>query len=509
MAGNYSFSLQGATPFQPQGSTYGPALPGSTSKSKALNNVQLGGGLNTQTNTSTPAYASGGVKILPTIGNWINKGNAFSGETVNNPVIPSSPSLSTTSQSSGLLPPTDQPVKSHTITNVDGSTTSQTYHPPATTTQSSSSQTSGQSSNSGMIQNSPLNSATSGLVGLGSGGGSDVSNKAQNNLSDISTGSGLYRPTIDQSSSGLLDISKNQTPEVKEAQKQYSDFSKASPYLLSDVRNNPNVAAEVSVGRGQALGQTLSAEQQALSSNVANALAGEGQQITAANDAGGLGINAQGQQITAGTNAGNMALTGRGQNVTALSNAGNLNQPVSQFGVLGQPGSVHPFGANGGSAAFQGGFIGGQQAAGQNAAGMNVANTAAKGIQGTIQQYLQDNPQLNSSASTIANAAQQWITGKQLGDPTYQTLFNYLNEYISTLAPILGVGGDTTNLKTEIAQSFINAKASGQSISQVLNSIGKLADDKYQNIVSAGQGGGQVAGGIPHGGTPTSFSTEW
>jgi hypothetical protein len=140
---------------------------------------------------------------------------------------------------------------------------------------------------------------------------------------------------------------------------------------------------------------------------------------------------------------------------------------------------------------------------------MTTANTAAKGIEGTIQQYLSSNPSLNASASTLANAASQWLQGKQLGDPAYQTLFNYLNEYISTLAPILGVGGDTTNLKTEIAQSFVNAKASGQSISQVLNNISKLADDKLANFTSAGQGGGQVAGGVPYGATPTSFGTEW
>ena len=140
---------------------------------------------------------------------------------------------------------------------------------------------------------------------------------------------------------------------------------------------------------------------------------------------------------------------------------------------------------------------------------MSVANTAAKGIQGTIQSYIQQNPQLNPSNATFVNSISQWASGQQLGDPKYQTLANYLNEYISTLAPILGVGGDTTNLKTEIAQSFINARASGQSISEVLNNIGTLADNKLANIVSAGQGGGQVAGATPQGGTPTSFGTSW
>lgn len=191
------------------------------------------------------------------------------------------------------------------------------------------------------------------------------------------------------------------------------------------------------------------------------------------------------------------------QEQIAATSAG-LAAPTSQFGVLTSPVTGQPIspGQTAGSAAFNGGVQQGQNSAGQNYAQANIANTAAKGIQSTIQQYIQQNPDLNASASTVANSAQQWLQGKQLGDPRYQTLFNYLNEYISTLAPILGVGGDTTNLKTEIAQSFINSKASGQSISDVLNSIGTLADQKLQNIQSAGQGGGVVAGNTASNGTP-------
>ena len=85
-------------------------------------------------------------------------------------------------------------------------------------------------------------------------------------------------------------------------------------------------------------------------------------------------------------------------------------------------------------------------------------------------------------------------------DPKYQTLFNYLNEYTSTLAPILGVGGSATNLKTEIAQSFVNAQASGASIKEVLNNIESLADNKIQNLKSGAVGGGVVSGGtVPSG----------
>lgn len=223
------------------------------------------------------------------------------------------------------------------------------------------------------------------------------------------------------------------------------------------------------VGEGNAavVGQTTAAKQSAVAQGAQVAQTGIGQQLTAQNQA----------TIGVGT-------------------AAALAKPYQQGYVLIDPTTGLPVqGGTTGSAAFKGGQIAGQEQAGQTAQNMQVANTAAKGIEGTIKQHLAQNPQLNPSDLTFANSISQWASGQQLGDPKYQTLANYLNEYISTLAPILGVGGDTTNLKTQIAQSFINAQASGESISQVLDSISKLADDKLANIISAGQGGGQVAGG--------------
>ncbi len=124
---------------------------------------------------------------------------------------------------------------------------------------------------------------------------------------------------------------------------------------------------------------------------------------------------------------------------------------------------------------------------------MQAANNAAEGIKGKIISYLQANPTLNQNTLAVGNLAQQWLQGKQLSDPKYQTLFNYLNEYTNTLTPILGVGGDSTNLKTEIAQGFINAAASGQSISEVLNNISQLAEGKIQDLQAGALGGGVVS----------------
>ncbi len=125
----------------------------------------------------------------------------------------------------------------------------------------------------------------------------------------------------------------------------------------------------------------------------------------------------------------------------------------------------------------------------QNIPAFKSAETAAEGIKNTINSYIQANPQLNPSDLAAGNLLQQWIQGKQLTDPKYQTLFNYLDEYTNTLAPILGVGGNPTNFKTQIAQGFVNAAASGQSITQVLNAMSTLAKNKITDMEQGALGG--------------------
>lgn len=121
---------------------------------------------------------------------------------------------------------------------------------------------------------------------------------------------------------------------------------------------------------------------------------------------------------------------------------------------------------------------------------LTSAEAGAQSLQNNINALLQSNPQLNKSNAALANAAQQWLQGKQLGDPAYQTLFNYLQEYSNTLAPILGVGGDPTNMKTQIATSLINAQASGQSIMQVIQNLQDAAKSKISSLTSGAFGGG-------------------
>lgn len=167
---------------------------------------------------------------------------------------------------------------------------------------------------------------------------------------------------------------------------------------------------------------------------------------------------------------------GAGQQFLNNALGGGFNIPQSQATLQGQTGVI------------------GQLPA------LQAAETAAEGIQNKITSYLAANPQLNTSELAAGNLLQQWIEGKQLADPKYQTLFNYLNEYTNTLAPILGVGGSPTNLKTEIAQSFINAAATGASIAEVLANMQTLSRDKLKDMRSGAMGGGVVSGGTGGGG---------
>ncbi len=145
--------------------------------------------------------------------------------------------------------------------------------------------------------------------------------------------------------------------------------------------------------------------------------------------------------------------------------------------------------------------VSGQAQTIQQLPAMESANTAADGIKSKITTYLASNPQLNPSNLAVGNTLQQWIQGKQLTDPKYQTLMNYLNEYTNTLAPVLGVGGDPTNLKTEIAQRFVNAAASGQSIATVLDNMQALSAGKIQDLRSGATGGGVVSSPVTGSGT--------
>lgn len=218
----------------------------------------------------------------------------------------------------------------------------------------------------------------------------------------------------------------------------------------------------VGEGNSAVIARTAAAQQSALAAGESAALQGTGQQLTA-----------------------------QGQAASGLNTAAGQISP--QLGPMGTQQYYNPLNQEQQyGSAFQGGVVQGQQALGQQYTQMNANNQAAKSVAGTITNYLAANPDLNPSNATAANSLLQWAQGKQLGDARYQLLYGYLNDYTAKIAAVLGVGGDTTNLKTEIAQSMVNGLASGKNIVEVLNGINAQADASLSTVASAGQGQNQV-----------------
>ena len=175
------------------------------------------------------------------------------------------------------------------------------------------------------------------------------------------------------------------------------------------------------------------------------------------------------------------ANTQQGLLQSALQNAIGYAQP--QLGAVGTQTYYNPITgqtSNGGTnTPFSGGIAQGNVALGQQYAQNISANNQAKTVKNQIVNDLNATP-LNPSDFTDINSFIQLLSGK-VSNPKYQILSNQLAEYVNTLTPILGVGGDNTNLKTQIAQGMINGQASGQSIVDVLNGIERLADAKLQS----------------------------
>lgn len=317
------------------------------------------------------------------------------------------------------------------------------------------------------------------------------------------------------------------SPEVQAAIKRKQDLETAIAGKYADIESQA-IPLEFQQGREQALSRQFASQQAAAESAVSNALSAQGQELTALGTAAGLAAPntaAYGQTVfnpLTGQYEGGAGTLDPQSYASQLASAvasGRMpyNDAVSSLGYAGGAGKAfldQAILAAGGNLTQLQSQIAGQQAVLGTLPQLQAANTAAEGIEKTIKSFIDQNPDLNPSDAAFANSVNQWLNGKQLTDPRYQTLFNYLSEYTNTLAPVLGVGGDPTNLKTEIAQSFLNARASGGSIKGVIENMAQLARDKVANIRSGATGGGVVAGGTSPGTVPTAagasaFAEEW
>jgi len=332
------------------------------------------------------------------------------------------------------------------------------------------------------------------------------------------TYAGITSALVDRTSKPSEAFTKAQDAQLAAAENLRKFRGNVADYR-ADIYSDP-VSARVMQGRDAAIQAANASKEAALGSELeaatgmlATTLGLEGQQLGALQGAAGL---AQPSQAAYGQTVFN-PLTGQ------YSDGGGLPpevmQQYAQMAASGQYNTIPSFitsnpvlnaqlnvAAKSINPNFTPVAASGASTVLQTLPSLKSAETAAEGIKNTIVSYLSANPQLNPSDLAAGNILKQWIEGKQLTDPKYQTLFNYLNEYTNTLAPILGVGGNPTNLKTEIAQNFINAAASGQSISQVLNNISQLAANKLVDMERGALGQGTA---VPTPGSTGSFAETW
>lgn len=190
-------------------------------------------------------------------------------------------------------------------------------------------------------------------------------------------------------------------------------------------------------------------------------------------------------------NQGQAALSAQEQSAASRLSAANTQQQLQQSALTGAIGANAPitgvpYGTQvynpstgqftSGGTAFQGGQVAGEQALGQQYAQNVSANNQALGIKNQIVSFLNATP-INPSQFTDLNSVIGLLSGK-VSDPKYTQLSAQLTEYLNTLAPILGVGGDTTNLKTQIAQSMLDGRMQPKAIVDVLNTIEQTAQTK-------------------------------
>ena len=312
---------------------------------------------------------------------------------------------------------------------------------------------------------------------------------------------------IQQGAQTSADISQNQTPAVTNAENQYNSLAKNSPILQAEVAGNPNIAAEVASGRGQALGNQLAGQLQGAAQNVTNTLQGQGQQVTAANNQGNLGVSGQSNQNTAASNAGSIANTAQGNQIGAQQNAASnlLNSLTQQGYVIINKTTGQPLSNEGAmSAAFTGGATGQSENIGAQTQTYTAAQQQARNLTGQLSQVISSYNINPNDVNALNGLAQKWAANTS--NPQYATFNNLINDISNSYAQVLTpTGGNVTDYKTKIAQSFIDSSMKGQGILQVLQTM----DDQASAKIAANKQIGTGQSPTPTNSNPISLGSEW
>lgn len=227
---------------------------------------------------------------------------------------------------------------------------------------------------------------------------------------------------------------------------------------------NANLASNAESNRISALGTAENA-----------ALAGTGQQLTAAN-----------QQASALNNATQNALTAQGQTQSGLTSAGQLATPSvgaagqSFYNPETQTSSGNQYGTGPAAAAnVQEIQSQTQQVDEYSAAKSEVNNIVSGSLNPLLSQYNINPSNLNQVNSWIQSLAGQTST------PQYQQLSNIMTDLAARYAQILTpAGGSQTDTSRAIATGLLNPSAQGSTFSQVIAGLDAQASQVISGLQS-------------------------
>jgi hypothetical protein len=264
--------------------------------------------------------------------------------------------------------------------------------------------------------------------------GSTVADTSQNPfMTNVNTqtnyANGGGNPGVNTSQQGLQSIANNQTPQVTQAYNNLANFETQNPLIQSAQASLP-MAALISSGRGQILGNQLSGEQQGLANAYGQAVQGEGQQITAGSNAGQIAQNQQNEQISAANNAAGLTQPQAG--------ASYFGSPVTG-GVVGQGAGLVSTAVNQATQLVQNGADP-QTVLAQLTSAYGAGSPAVVAFQ---QSLLNKNSGYNPTAQS-ASAQQTASQGAQTGGEAYQ-LSTALKQ-VDTINPVIGSFLSTTGI---------------------------------------------------------------
>jgi|ERR1700734_362381 len=504
--------------FGTQGSTPNPLSTGSLNLNTGNNSFSLGStpqsrALSTATQSSSPSVPATGQKA-PSLSNLGIGGSSTLGSSSGTGFQPVTAGLL-----SHAAPST--PVKSQTTTNVDGSSNTTTYHPPAdtatvapATTQSEATyvnpNATSQQINTGTAGTPlPPTSAPAPTPQPVSSNGNIVGQLQTTSANSSPTATAAEQATAN---AGLLNPALAQNAEniAQNYSNQIADVAKAGGGqglgMLAGGAPNP-----IALGRAGAIFQNVTAEENQLTNAEQQALAGNAQGLTAAN-----------QQATAETEAGQLANTQQGQIQSGLGEAGSLanNLTPSPYGTpLINPAS---------GAAFSGGQPLAPSGSGSNgaiqpndpayASLQQYAQLAANGEGSQIPSAWTSNPVINAQINSMAaqinpsynplttplNTSTQANTNAEIGS-TNQTAAAATTQAISR------IGNITSSLNNFLTQWGLNQTDSpfyNKPINTFLASTQGAGAEASWNLITSDLTAATSQLMSTPGITPTSFSAE-